>query len=371
MTRPSRREMRSGYTTGACAAAAARAAAMGLLDGAIPATVETLLPNGQRVIFPVSDPMLTPKLARAGIIKDGGSGPDVTHGAMIRATVEPLLHAPHTLRLEAGEGVGRVTRPGLEIPVGEAAINPVPRRNIADNLREVAQGWLAEHGLKVTFSVPGGEALAQRTLNPRLGIVGGISLLGVSGIAHPYSSAAYRATVEQGVRVAAHQGMPAVVLTTGGRTERFAMGLLPHLPPVAFVQMGDFIGAALKAISQYGPPRVIVAGMAGKLVKMAEGRANTHAGKGSVDPGFLVELAQALGFSQPERLAEANTVRHGVEILAQEGLDRAFYPLLLERVRAALARRLPPQTAVSVAAFDFDGGLAATLGDEPWNPSVG
>lgn len=369
---PPRPAGRSGFTTGACAAAAARAATIGLLQGALPPAVETLLPNGARVAFAVAGGQVRPREAEAVVVKDGGSGPDVTHGAHLTARVTPLPRQPGQVVLKGGEGVGRITRPGLELPVGRAAINPIPRANIEANVREAASQLLTRTGLEVVISVPGGEEMARRTLNPRLGIVGGISILGVSGLAHPYSSAAFKATVHQGVAVAAAQQSPAVVLTTGGRTERFAMERLPLLPPIAFVQMGDFLGAALEAVGNATLPRVILAAMPGKMVKIAEGRSNTHARKGTFSPAFLVELARRAGLPRPQLLAGAHTVRHALEILAEEGVPpHPFHHQLTEAARAALIQRLPPRVGVGVILCDFDGHLLATAGDAAWTPFAG
>lgn len=361
---------RSGFTTGACAAAAARAATL-LLQGTIPEQVATLLPNGQRVLFPIRETSREENQAMAVVIKDGGSGPDVTHAAHITARVTRLAGQAGQILLDGGPGVGRVTRPGLPAPVGEAAINPIPRRNITDNVREAGEPILAHDGLQVVISVPNGETMARRTLNPRLGILGGISILGVSGIAHPYSTAAFKATVVQGIQAAARQEAPAVVLTTGGRAERFAMNQLPGLARVGFVQMGDFLGVALDTLHSHPLPRVILAGMPGKLIKIAEGRRNTHASKGPFNPELLVTLAQTAGFADADALRQANTVAHALELLTVAGCEHLFRQSLVATAWQTILARLPTDTLVGILAFDLEGHLTAHTGDEAWTPFAG
>ncbi|MCK5355844.1 MAG: cobalt-precorrin-5B (C(1))-methyltransferase, partial [Methyloprofundus sp.] len=190
---------RKGYTTGACTAAAARAAALGLFTGNVPEQIESLLPNGQRVTFQVHDGLANESHAHAVIIKDAGDDPDCTHGAHLTVDIRLLTDAINTVQLKAGDGVGTITMRGLGLDVGGPAINPVPRKNIEDNIREVASELLQTQGLEVTVSVPGGQAMAKKTLNDRLGIIDGISILGTTGIVHPYSTAAFRASVVQGV----------------------------------------------------------------------------------------------------------------------------------------------------------------------------
>lgn len=404
-----RRGLRTGFTTGACAAAAARAATEALVTGLVPASVDCLLPNGQRVSFAVSaghlfvyDAVVTegppsgngtldgpdrlpaqvsagggerlpgtafvttqrsdrmpagPNAARAVVIKDAGDDPDCTHGAHLTAEVRLLPDAPGEVRLRGGPGVGTVTQPGLGLEVGGPAINPVPRRNILANVRAAAGALLADRGLEVTISVPGGEAMARKTLNPRLGILGGISILGTSGIVHPYSTAAFRASVVQGIEVAAAQGQDTIVLTTGGRTEKFVMRALPALPPVCFVQMGDFTGAALDAAARLGIRRVVIGCMVGKLAKMAQGETMTHARRAEVDRDLLATVARECG-APPEVCADirrAETARYAAERLAELGLAPAFHLALARRLIATLAARYPDRFDLRVLVCDFEG----------------
>nr|MBS0021664.1 cobalt-precorrin-5B (C(1))-methyltransferase [Gammaproteobacteria bacterium] len=358
MAEKRRRGTRTGFTTGACAAAAARAATLGLVIGCVPESVDCRLPNGRQARFAVSDGRCQAGQSHAVVIKDAGDDPDVTNQARLTADVHRLVAMPGVVILKGGEGIGTVTLPGLGLAVGAAAINPVPRRNIEENVRAVAAAWLQRDGLEVTLSVPGGEKMAKRTLNPRLGIHGGISILGVSGIVYPYSTAAFRASVVQGVEMAAYQGGNIVVLTTGGRTEKFAMRELKTLPSVCFVQMGDFLKPALDTAVRMGIRRVVIGAMVGKLTKMAQGETITHAGRNPVNTALLAELALAIG-APPElyqAIRQGPTARHASEQLAHLGLRRPFYQALAERVVQTLCGRYPNQFSLRVLVCDFDGG---------------
>ncbi len=352
-----RRGLRTGFTTGACAAAAARAATVGLIAGRVPDQIDCLLPNGQWACFAVSEGRLEVGAAHAVVIKDAGDDPDCTNGAHLTADVRPLPRAPGEVHLSGGPGVGTVTLPGLGLAVGGPAINPVPRRNIEDNVRAAAGHWLATQGLEVTLSVPGGDQMALKTLNPRLGILGGISILGTSGIVRPYSTASFRASVVQGIEVAAAQGQDTLVLTTGGRTEKFIMRALPQLAPACFVQMGDFTGAALDTAVKQGIRQVVIGCMVGKLAKMAQGETLTHARRAEVDRGLLAELARECGAPAEvcEDIRQAETARHAAERLAELGLSQAFHQALARRLVQTLTARYPGQFALQVLVCDFEG----------------
>ena len=339
--------LRTGWTTGACAAAAAKAAAAALETGQVQDSVEIVLPSGRRVVFAVTSCRLLPGAARPGgasggeraeavVVKDAGDDPDVTHGAHLTALVS--WRAEAGLDLDGGEGVGVVTKPGLGLEVGSPAINPVPRQMITQAVGEVID--LAERGARVVISVPGGEKMARKTTNARLGILGGISILGTTGIVRPFSTASWRASVEQAVAVAAAQGVPAIVLCTGGRTERAAMALLPGLPEVSFVEVGDFTGAALRRVMEHGVPRVVFVGMAGKLVKLAAGVLMTHYTRSRVSTGLLAEITRAAGGGDAlaAEVAEANTARHAAELWEAAGLLEAAGTELCRRVAGVLAR---------------------------------
>jgi len=351
------RGTRSGFTTGACSAAAARAAVIGLVRGQVPAEVDCLLPNGDCARFAVQDGRCDAQSAHAVVVKDAGDDPDCTHQAELTADVRWLPEQAGEVHLEGGVGVGRVTLPGLGLEVGGPAINPVPRRNIEANVREVAGELLNEAGLAVTISVPQGEQMARKTTNARLGILGGISILGTTGIVKPYSTAAYRASVVQGVQLAATLPQRVVVLTTGGRTEKFVMQELPHLPETAFVQMGDFLRYAMGAAAEAGIRQVVIGGMVGKLTKIAQGETITHAGRADVDTGLLAELAAELG-APAEVCADiraAKTARYAGERMDALGLGARFHQTLAQRVVQVLQGRYPNCFEIKVLVCDFDG----------------
>lgn len=342
-----KRGSRIGFTTGANAAAAAKAAALALLGQEVQ-EVDIWLPAGWRQRFALFRLERRGEGYLAGLIKDAGDDPDVTHGAEIQAYV--TFASEDTL--EGGEGVGVVTKPGLGVPVGEPAINPVPRRMIWEAVREVTP-----RPLRVVVSIPGGEELARRTLNPRLGILGGLSVLGTTGIVKPYSTSAFRMSVVQAVGVARANGLLEIAATTGGKSERFAMRLLPHLPEMAFIEMGDFVGDVLKAARKVGIEVVRVVGMIGKISKMADGKTMTHAAGGEVNLPFLLGLLQGAGAS-PRALREAEgatTARRFLELALEEGLE-GFFLSLVRLAQERLQAYIGPRPRVSVALTDFEEG---------------
>jgi len=338
--------LRTGWTTGTCASAAAKAAALGLLTGQAPTEVEVGLPGGQRVSFPVES---GGEPNRAIVVKDAGDDPDCTDGARMTATVSWADAAP--LTLEAGPGIGTITKPGLGLPVGAPAINPVPRRMIKAALAEVT-----DRPVRVVFEVPGGEAMAAKTSNDRLGIVGGISILGTTGIVRPFSTASYRASVVQQVDVAAAQGERHLVLATGSRSDMAAQRLLPSLATVCFVEVGDFTGIALRRAAAAGFTRVTFVGMAGKIAKLAAGVMMTHYRRSKVD-GAVLEAAAVAGRAGPEVVAAATataTARHFFDECVAAG---AIEPLrlLCEQARAACEAHTGGALTAHVVMVDFDG----------------
>lgn len=326
--------LRTGFSTGANAAAAAKGAALLLRDGVAPAGVEIPFPSGLRHSFALHTCTQHGDAATAVVVKDAGDDPDVTHGAHLTVTVRRT--AGGDVVIAGGEGVGTVTKPGLGLEVGGPAINPGPRAMITEAVREV---WPVG-GTHVTVSVPEGERMAGRTTNRRLGIIGGISILGTTGIVRPFSTASWRASVVQAVAVLAAQGCPTLVLATGGRTERGAMALLPGLPEVAFVEVGDFTGAALRRAVELGLRDVVFVGMVGKLTKLASGVLMTHYTRSKVDAGLLGTITRRAG--GPVELATAvdgaNTARHAYELWESAGLLRACGDTLCTGVRDVLER---------------------------------
>jgi cobalt-precorrin-5B (C1)-methyltransferase len=344
---------REGFTTGACAAAAAKAATRALVRRKPVTRIETTLPNGRRQSFELERCELEPNACVCSVVKDAGDDPDCTHGAEIVAHVE--LRAEPGVELRGGEGVATVTKPGLGLEVGAPAINPVPRRNITEMVLEELDG--SEFGgAIVAVSVPGGEVLAEQTINARLGLLGGISILGTTGIVKPYSTAAYKASVVQAIDVARVRGLDVLVLTTGGKSEAYAIRLMPELPEDAFVQVGDFIGVGVKHCARRGARRAVVVGMIGKLSKMADGKTMTHAAGSEVNRELLAAIAAELGAAPAvvQRIAAANTARHVLELAEHVGiggLSAAFCARVVRHLRAHAGGSLE----VYAVLVDFDG----------------
>ena len=361
---------RTGFTTGANAAAAARAASMGLLTGCVPKNILCRLPNGNEVSFAILEGSVDDdggvRQARAVIVKDAGDDPDATHGAHLTADVRLLPGQAGAVVLKGGPGVGIVTKEGLGLEVGGPAINPVPRRNISDNVRSAASEILAVDGLEVTISVPGGEEMAKKTLNARLGILGGISILGTTGIVRPYSTAAFRASVVQAVDVAAKQGQTSVVFTTGGRTEKFAMRQLPELEESCFVQMGDFVKAAFTSAIKRQLTKVYIGAMVGKLTKMCQGLAVTHAWKAEIDRDLLADSAREVGAPDDlvEEIRSAETARFAAEKLANLGLTVKFHQQLAKKAIRSLKTEYPGDYRLTVLVCDFEGQFICRVEQE-------
>jgi cobalt-precorrin-5B (C1)-methyltransferase len=347
--------LRTGFTTGACAAAAAKAATRVLVRNTMLTEIETTLPNQARVTFALRRCERHGAQAIASIIKDGGDDPDCTHGAELVASVE--LRAEPGIEILGGPGVATVTKAGLGLPVGGPAINPVPRRNITEMVEEeLVDSSLA--GAVVTISVPRGEEMATQTTNARLGLLGGISILGTTGIVQPYSTAAWKASVVQEIDVAAHDGLTELVLTTGGKSEQYAMALHPHLPAQAFVQVGDFVGVGIRQCAKRRVQRAIVVGMMGKLSKMAKGRMQTHVAGSEVDMEFLASLAGELGGSESllASIRQANTARHVLEQCREAGLVE-ITNLVCRKVVEHCTRHAGGGLEVHAYLVDFGGAL--------------
>ena len=361
---------RTGFTTGACSAAAARAATLGLLTGEVPKEIVCRLPNGQEVRFAVAEGRIegegTARSARAVIVKDAGDDPDATNGAHLTADVRLLPDSAGEIVLKGGVGVGVVTKEGLGLQVGGPAINPVPRRNIGDNLRAIAGSLLDQHGLEVTLSVPGGEEMAKKTLNGRLGIQGGISILGTTGIVRPYSTAAFRASVVQAIDVAAQQGQTSAVFTTGGRSEKFAMRQLPERDESCFIQIGDFVKAAFQTAIKRKIERIYIGAMAGKLTKMGQGLAVTHAWKAEIDRDLLAQCAQEVGAAPDlvEEIRNAETARFAAERLSALGLAVDFHRALAIKAIRSLKSCYPGAYHLTILVCDFDGNFIVRVEEE-------
>jgi cobalt-precorrin-5B (C1)-methyltransferase len=361
-----RKGMRSGFTTGANAAAAAKAATRALLTGTLLREVTSILPNGTAVTFVLHRCELHEGYAECSSIKDGGDDPDCTHGAEIIAQVRLSSHPG--VRISGGVGVALVTKPGLGLEVGTSAINPVPRQNIREMVLAELDGSPFP-GADVVISVPDGEERAKKTLNARLGLIGGISILGTTGVVLPYSTAAFIASVVQAIALAAFQKCEDLVFTTGGRSENYAMKLLPHLPEATFIQVGDYIGIGIRNAMRQGMKTVHLVGMMGKFTKMADGRMMTHASASAVNVLMLSEILAELG--APEAVvteaATANTARHVLELCQQHGIE-GLYDTLCKKVAEVCHRFARGTLNFRITMVDFDGtnlgfyGLAADKG---------
>ncbi|WP_417769468.1 cobalt-precorrin-5B (C(1))-methyltransferase [Stappia sp.] len=340
-------ELRRGWTTGTCASAAAKAAYEALLTGTFPDPVEVSLPKGERPAFALAREELGEGYARAGIVKDAGDDPDVTHGALVLATVRKG-EAGSGVRFRAGEGVGTVTLAGLPVPPGEPAINPVPREMICKAIAEVAERFGASGDVEVEISIPGGEALARRTMNPRLGILGGLSILGTTGIVRPFSCAAWIASIHRGVDVARAAGLVHVVGATGSTSEAAALARHPHLGELACLDMGDFAGGLLKYLRAHPLPKLTMAGGFAKFVKLAQGALDLHSARSQVDFEALAGIIADAGASP----ALVDAARHANT--AKEVLDRAFVEGVDVAACVARAAKTQIRSVLRDAAIDVE-----------------
>lgn len=311
------RPLRRGWTTGACATAATKAACVGLLTGQFPDPVEIVLPSGRLVAFALAQHESGDGFARASIVKDAGDDPDVTHGALVSATIRRGA-AGCGLVLRRGEGVGLVTRPGLPIPPGEPAINPVPRKMIA---RAVAQVAGPEADIEVEIAVADGEKIAERTLNGRLGIVGGISILGTTGIVIPYSCSSWIHSIHRGIDVARAMGFDHVAGSTGNASE-MAVQSRYGLHEVQLIDMGDFVGGMLKYLRDHPLPKVSIAGGVAKMTKLGQGMLDLHSKRGMADLDALAAVALRVGAPETvaARMRTANTVAEAFALAGDAGI---------------------------------------------------
>ena len=361
MARQEIKPLRRGWTTGACAAAAARAAFSALESGRFPDPVSIRLPRGATASFPLAVAELGEGRARAGIVKDAGDDPDVTHGALIIADVAWAIPGSG-IGFAAGEGVGTVTRAGLSLAVGEPAINPAPRAMISDALVEVAQeNGVPPPDVTVTISIPGGERLAARTMNARLGIVGGLSILGTTGIVVPYSCSSWILSIRRGIDVARAAGLDHIAASTGATSER-AVQRLYDLPEHALIDMGDFVGGTLKYLRGHPVAQLTIAGGFAKLAKLAAGHLDLHSTRSRVDTVALGEMLTALG-AGTAAVEAARAAAGAAAILALAGCRReALARLVAARGREVALATLSGKTAVEVAIVDREGSVLARVG---------
>lgn len=355
--------LRRGWTTGACAAAAARAAFAALLTGRFPDPVSIRLPRGQKPSFPLALAELEAGQgrARAGIVKDAGDDPDVTHGATVIAAVE-WGAAGSGIAFRAGEGVGTVTRPGLPLAVGEPAINPAPRAMIAEALRDLAEAnGAGAPDLAVTISIPGGDKLAEKTMNPRLGILGGLSVLGTTGIVVPYSCSSWIHAIHRGIDVARAAGLERIAAATGSTSER-AVQVLYGLPEHALIDMGDFVGGTLKYLRSHPVPQLTLAGGFAKMAKLAAGHLDLHSSRNRVEPAALAGMLAECGADE-DTVAAAERADSAGEVLEAAGPHRtALAGAVARRAREVALATLCAHVAVEVAIVDRGGAFLARIG---------
>ncbi|MGJ4906003.1 cobalt-precorrin-5B (C(1))-methyltransferase [Bradyrhizobium sp. HKCCYLS2058] len=353
---PPNRPLKRGWTTGSCATAAARAAYELLITGNCPAMVEIALPGGRRVGFAIAMHEADGIEATAGVVKDAGDDPDVTHGALVRATLRRGAdNSGVTFR--AGPGVGTVTRPGLPLPPGEPAINPVPREMITAAIGEASAKLGATGDVAVEISIPGGEELARKTLNPRLGIVGGLSILGTTGIVVPFSCAAWIHSIYRGIDVARAAGLPHIAGATGSTSEK-AVQRLHGLPETALIDMGDFAGGMLKYLRRHPVARVTVAGGFAKMTKLGQGLLDLHSRAGEVDLGWLANTLHDAG-APATLVTSARTANTALQVLQES--QRVGFPAgeVVALAAWTTARRAlgDNDMALDIAVFDRDGRL--------------
>lgn len=352
--------LRTGFTTGTSATAATKAALLTLISSQIYNTIDIALPKGKIVKLKIAWTIYSPnrQSVTSAVIKDAGDDPDVTHGAEICSTVT-LTRQKGLIEIDGGYGVGRVTRPGLGLEIGHAAINPVPKKMIEQVVLDAAKFILTNKGIKVIISVPKGIELAKKTDNPRLGIIGGISILGTTGIVFPYSTASFAASIRQSLDVAISLGTEVVVLTTGGRSEDYIKNLYKSLPDYAFIQMGDFSGYTIKQCANRNIKKIIIAGFIGKLSKMAMGIKQTHVRGSHVSMDYMANLASLCVNSKNiiNDIKNANTARHVSEIIIQNNVKN-FFDLLCKQVYLEMSNHSNKSMEIEVVMFGFDGKIS-------------
>jgi len=360
------KKLRTGFTTGTAAAAATKGALVMILENKGPSRVPIRLLTGDSMTIPIHTCVLNQQgEATCSVIKDAGDDPDVTHKAEIGACVKLLDGDSGTsakkrqqdmVRITGGKGVGRVTKPGLEVPPGQPAINPGPRKMIAQAINDI----VAQHNIKcpvhVEIFVPNGEKLAEKTLNARLGIIGGISILGTTGIVRPMSHDAFIATIQSALSVARACGLEHVILTTGRRSERFAQTYWSQLPEEAFIQIGDFFKMSLESASEKGFKHLTLAVFFGKATKMAQGIPHTHAAKARLTMNKLYEWSLELTRDKKfaKRILDANTARHAFDIVGDHHPE--IISLVGRKIVTSAKAFVSKAVAIDSVIFDYNGG---------------
>jgi len=346
--------LRRGWTTGACAAAAAAAALRAVLTGTAPDRVTIRLPKGETPTFDVTTAEKITDGWRVGIVKDAGDDPDVTHGAEIIVTLTPRVPG-NGITFKAGPGVGTVTLPGLPVAVGEPAINPGPRGIITDALRAVAEELDGAPDANVTISIPGGEEIALKTMNPRLGIKGGLSVLGTTGVVIPYSCASWINSIHRGVDVAKHQNIAHIIAATGSTSEAAAMKAFPDFPEQAFIDMGDFAGGLLKYLRRAPVEKLTLVGGVAKLSKLAQGHLDLHSKRSSVDMAALAALARGAGADEQtsQQITAANTAMQAWQVCADAEVPLA--DVIARGARETAMAAVSGDVEIAVRVYDRTG----------------
>jgi len=384
-------KLRTGFTTGTSATAASVAAILSIIDQKKIKSVDVILPKKDKIKISINSCEFEKNKACCSVIKDGGDDPDVTHDAKIVVDLE-LTSKPNSIEIDGGEGVGRVTKPGIGLEIGQAAINPTPRKMITENLTQVGKKILEKNGIKVMISVPKGKELGPKTDNPRIGIIGGISILGTSGIVIPYSTASFAAAIRQQIDVVVSMGENTVVLTTGGRSEDYARKILEfpehsfiqmgdfsgytvlstggrsedyarkilEFPEHSFIQMGDFSGYTMSQCAKKSIKKAYVGGFIGKFAKMAMGVKQTHVKGSKVNMEFLSELAKKCKAEEKiiQEIKNANTARNVQEIVLENNVE-GFFAQVCSEVYKQMKNHSENKTEIEVILFDFDGSVLA------------
>lgn len=358
LDKPEGAPLRTGWTTGACATAATKAAFTAVLTRDFPDPVSITLPRGQTVAFALATEGYAGGSAYAGIVKDAGDDPDVTHGATVISTVTRLPPGSG-IRFVAGDGVGTVTKPGLPIAVGEAAINPVPRAMMTAEIVALASQHQVAPDVEIRISVPGGSAIAENTWNPRLGILGGISILGTTGIVHPFSCAAWIHSIHRGIDVARAEGLTHLLGATGSTSEKAAQ-VYHNLPEGALIDMGDFAGGLLKYLRAHPVPRLTIAGGFAKMSKLGQGALDLHSSRSQIDNRFFLSLPGIDYLTDMQRgsVERANTALEVLQILSSAGIDIAL-PVAEAAKRTAEGVLRDSGVTVDVIVTDRKGTIIA------------
>lgn len=353
--------LQRGWTTGACATAATKAALLALITGEFPDPVAILLPKGDAPHFPLCYEAINDFGAFAGIVKDAGDDPDVTHGATIISRVVPLPEGSGIVFC-AGEGVGTVTKPGLPIEVGEAAINPVPRKMMIEIIEEICSNHNLPADVQVTISIPNGEEIAKQTWNPRLGIVGGLSILGTTGVVHPFSCSAWIHSIHSGIDVARAQGTKHVIAATGSTSETAAQKIY-DLPETDLLDMGDFAGGVLKYLRKHPLPKITIAGGFAKLTKLAQGALDLHSARSQIDFDWLLTQVES-AHEEPlqddikKQIQNANTALEVFELTQNLPIDLPMLIAIKARETALTTLKNAP-VEVEILVVGRDGKLLA------------